>query len=55
MDHEILTVLHCLVSILSQGDHGLLVDVGHVVLGQILDSRVHSILSLSVPLVTEDY
>ena len=54
-DHQILTVLRCLVSIPSQGDHGLLVDVCPVVLGQILESRLHSVLSLSVSLVREDY
>ena len=51
----ILTASRSLHRLPSQADHGLLVDVGHVVLGQILDSRVHSVLSLSVSLVRENY
>ena len=53
--YQILTVSECFERFLRQGDHGLLVDVGHVVLGQILESRLHSVLSLSVSLVREDY
>ena len=35
--------------------NGLLVDVGQVVLGEILDCRVYSVLSLPVPLVHDDH
>ena len=53
--YQILTVSECFERLLRQGDHGLLVDVGHVVLRQILDSRVDSVLRLPVSLVTDDY